>query len=96
MKIVVLSVGWLLLRLLKGASCCFLQFKEELLLFFLVFFLLRLHLLCFDLLTRPKMPFKVMHRKDVTHSNVSYERKLRGRRLADEMGRGKKNPIILS
>ena len=26
-------------------------------------------LLCFDLLTRPKMPFKVMHRKEVTHSN---------------------------
>ena len=27
--------------------------------------------LCFDLLTRPKMPFKVMHRKEVTHSNGS-------------------------
>ena len=27
--------------------------------------------------TRPKMPFKVMHRKEVTHSNGSYERKLR-------------------
>ena len=25
-------------------------------------------LLCLDLLTRPKMPFKVVHRKDVTHS----------------------------
>ena len=24
-------------------------------------------LLCFDLLTRPKMPFKVLHRKEVTH-----------------------------
>ena len=47
-------------------------------------------LLCFDLLTRPKMPFKVMHRKEVTHSNGSYERKSRGRKLADEMGRGKK------
>ena len=23
--------------------------------------------LCFDLLTRPKMPFKVVHRKEVTH-----------------------------
>ena len=62
---------------------------------------LRLHftqnkLLCFDLLTRPKMPFKVMHRKEVTHSNGSYERKSRGRKLADEMGRGTKNPIILS
>ena len=53
-------------------------------------------LLCFDLLTRPKMPFRVMHRKKVTHSNGSYERKSRGRKLADEMGRGKKNPIILS
>ena len=27
--------------------------------------------------TRPKMPFKVMHQKEVTHSNGSYERKLR-------------------
>ena len=33
---------------------------------------------------------KVMHRKEVTHSNGSYERKSRGRKLADEMGRGKK------
>ena len=47
-------------------------------------------MLCFDLLTRPKMAFKVMHRKEVTHSNGSYERKSRGRKLADEMGRGKK------
>ena len=47
--------------------------------------------LCFDLLTRRKMPFKVMHRKGVTHSNGSYERKSRGRKLADEMGRAKKN-----
>ena len=37
-----------------------------------------------------------MHRKEVTHSNDSYESKSRGRKLADEMGRGKKNPIILS
>ena len=35
---------------------------------------------------------KVMHRKEVTHSNGSYERKLRGRKLADEMGRVKKFP----
>ena len=49
--------------------------------------------LCFDLMTRPKMPFKVMHRKEVTHSNDSYERKSRGRKLADEMGRGKKIPL---
>ena len=33
---------------------------------------------------------KVMHRKEVTHSNGSYERKSRGRKLADEMGRAKK------
>ena len=38
------------------------------------------------------MPFKVMHRKEETHSNGSYERKSRGRKLADEMGRGKKFP----
>ena len=50
-------------------------------------------MLCFDLLTRPKMPFKVMHRKEVTHSDGSYERKLRGRKLADEMGRDKKIPL---
>ena len=47
-------------------------------------------LLCFDLLTRPKMPFKVMHWKEVTHSDNIYERKSRGRKLADEMRRGKK------
>ena len=49
-----------------------------------------LSVLCFDLLTRPKMPFKVTHRKEVTHSNGSYERKSRGRKLAGEMGRGNK------
>ena len=42
--------------------------------------------------TRPKMPFKVIHRKEVTHSNGSCERKLRGRKLANEMGRAKKSP----
>ena len=31
-----------------------------------------------------------MHRKEVTHSDGSYERKSRGRKLADEMRRGKK------
>ena len=46
--------------------------------------------LCFDILTQPEMPFEVMHRKEVTHSNGSYERKSCGRKLADEMGRGKK------
>ena len=35
-----------------------------------------------------------MHRKEVTHSNGSYERKSRGRKLADEMGRAKKIPIV--
>ena len=33
-----------------------------------------------------------MHRKEVTHSNGSYERKSCGRKLADEMGRAKKFP----
>ena len=33
-------------------------------------------LLYFDPSTQPKVPFKVMHRKEVTHSNGSYERKL--------------------
>ena len=42
----------------------------------------------------PKMPFKVMHRKEVTHFNGSYERKSRGRKLADEMGRAKKIPMV--
>ena len=41
--------------------------------------------------TQPKMPFRLMHRKEVTHSNGSYERKLRGWKLVDEMGWGKKN-----
>ena len=54
----------------------------------------KVKVLCFDLLTRPKMPFKVMHRKEVTHSNGSYERKSRGRKLADEMGRAKKIPMV--
>ena len=33
-----------------------------------------------------------MHLKEVTHSNGSYERKSRGQKLADEMGRAKKFP----
>ena len=37
-----------------------------------------------------------MHRKEVTHSCGSYERKSRGRKLADEMGRGKKIPMVHS
>ena len=60
---------------------------------FCSFFLSRL-MLCFDLLTRPKMPFKVMHRKEVIHSNGSYERKLRGWKLADEMGWARKIPMV--
>ena len=51
-------------------------------------------MLCFDHLTRPKMPFKLMHRKEVIHSNGSYERKSRGRKLADEMRRAKKIPMV--
>ena len=42
------------------------------------------------------MPFKVMHRKEVTHSDGSYERKSRGRKLADEMRRGKKKIPLYS
>ena len=38
------------------------------------------------------MPFKVMHRKEVIHSNGSYERKSCGQKLADEMGWGKNIP----
>ena len=37
---------------------------------------IHLYMLCFDLLTWPKIPFKVMHRMEVTPSNGSYERKL--------------------
>ena len=48
---------------------------------------------CYILTIGPsKMPFKVMNRKEVTHSNGSYVRKSRGQKLADEMGRGKKFP----
>ena len=39
---------------------------------------------------------RVMHRKKATHSNGSYERKSRGLKLADEMGRAKKIPIVHS
>ena len=49
--------------------------------------------MCYILTFGPsKMPFKVMHRKEVIHSNGSYVRKSRGRKLADEMGRAKKFP----
>ena len=45
----------------------------------------------FDLRPGQKCYSKVMHRMEVTHSDGSYERKSRGQKLADEMGRGKKN-----
>ena len=50
------------------------------------------HLWYFDLRPGQKCHSKVMHRKEVTQSNGSYERKSHGRKLADEMGRGKKFP----
>ena len=50
-----------------------------------------LFLLYFDLRPGQKCHSKVMHRKEVTYSNGSYERKSRERKLADEIGRGKKN-----
>ena len=52
--------------------------------------------LYFDLRPGQKCHSKVMHRKEVTHSNGSYERKSRGRKLVDEMGRGKKIPMVHS
>ena len=53
-------------------------------------------MLYFGLRPGQKFHSKVMHRKEVTHSNGSYERKSRGRKLADEMGRGKKIPMVHS
>ena len=52
--------------------------------------------LYFDLRPGQKCHSKVMHRKEVTHSNGSYEKKSRGRKLADEMGQGKKIPVVHS
>ena len=46
--------------------------------------------LYFSLRPGQKCHSKVMHRKEVTHSNGSYERQSRGRKLADELGQGKK------
>ena len=48
-------------------------------------------MLYFGLRPGQKCHSKVMHRKEVTHSNGSYERKSHERKLADEVGRGKKN-----
>ena len=52
--------------------------------------------LYFNLRPGQKCHSKVMHRKEVTYSNGSYGRKSRGRKLADEMGRGKKIPMVHS
>ena len=54
--------------------------------------LVKILMLYFDLWPSQKCHSKVMHQKEVTHSSGSYERKSRGRKLADEMGRGKKFP----
>ena len=51
-----------------------------------------LNMLYFGLRPGQKCHSKVMHRKEVTHSNGSYERKSRGQKLADEMRRDKKFP----
>ena len=53
-------------------------------------------MLYFDLRPGRKCHSKVMHRKEVTHSNGSYERKSRGRKLADEMRRAKIIPMVHS
>ena len=52
--------------------------------------------LYFGLWPGQKCHSKGMHRKEVTHSNGSYERKSRGWKLADEMGRAKKIPMVHS
>ena len=52
--------------------------------------------LYFDLRPGQKCHSKVMHPKEGTHSNGSHERKSRGRKLADEMGQGKKIPMVHS
>ena len=59
-----------------------------------------IHLLCGWVLSCNILTFdpaqkcysKVMHWKEVTHSNGSYERKSHGRKFANEMGRAKKFP----
>ena len=61
-----------------------------------VYIYLHLLLLYFDLRPGQKCHSKVMHRKEVTHSDGSYERKSRGRKLADEMGQVKKIPMVHS
>ena len=48
-----------------------------------------------DLRPEQKCHSKVMHRKEVSHSNDSNERKSRGRKLADEMGQGKANDTLI-
>ena len=61
-----------------------------------MYFLVFVFMLYSGLQPGQKCHSKVMHRKEVTHSNGSYERKSRGRKLADEMGRGKKIPMVHS
>ena len=54
--------------------------------------LYELLMLYFDLRPGRKCHSKVMHGKEEIHSNGSYERKSRGRKLADKMGQAKKFP----
>ena len=51
-----------------------------------------IYMLYFDLRPGQKCHSKMMHWKEGTLSNSSYERKSRGQKLADEIGRGKKFP----
>ena len=53
------------------------------------------YMLCFDLRPEQKCHSKVMHRKEVTHSSGSYERKSCGQKLADEMGQGKAHYTLI-
>ena len=46
-------------------------------------------MLYFDLRPGQTCHSKVMHRKEVTHSNGSYGRKSRGRKLANKSGQAK-------
>ena len=68
-----------------------LSFRGHLVLSYQLHLNVCMHVLYFDLRPGQKCHSKVMHRKEVTHSNGSYEKKSRGWKLADEMGRGKKN-----
>ena len=63
--------------------------RRDLYVFRIYLFILLLHMLYFDLRLGQKCHSKVMLRKEVTHSNGSYERKSRGRKLANKMGQAK-------